>query len=1132
MLEEFELDGSARSALAVPRSDAEAVIHEIFQDHLMPAGAAAGHEIRSADLPPARIAGALRRLSAEFSMPLPPDLLTGTLTVESLARRLSQLAADQLSDLFGADLAADEPLAGPGAVPAGPLPGPDGETAALSSGQERIWRQLHDGEPSVGPALAAAWRLHGGLDPALLRQALDELAGRHPALRTVFPVRDGDPFQVVRAGAAGVALAIADLPADQRAADDRIRAELAAARCGPFDIAAGPLARAVLLRGGPDEHVLVLAVHRLVADARSLGILARDLGLLYGAACRGHRAALPALPITYTDFARWERQHWRGPAAGPLREFWRSELSTAELSTDSLTGTDITTAERDAPAGGRRTQLRRTWPATVGRGLDGVAERTGTSRAAVLLAVIQATLAGRSSRDEVIVGFSAANRRHPGTEDMVGVFENVVALRGDLSGNPSFQELAGRTAARLAAALEHQELPLEQVLDELARSPGGPGSAPFEVMVRLPGEPALDWTAAGLRAEAAGEAGHGPAGALALTIGEDRGTVCCEADYDPAACEPDKAGGLLDSLLVLAEAAAADPAARLSELPVLSGAELGRVLGEWNQTGAVVAAGTLPGLFEAQVARSPGAVAVVCGEREVSYRELNGRANRLARYLAGLGAGPECVVAVALERSVELIVALLGIAKCGAAYLPVDPGYPAGRIEHMLADAAPLCVVTARGAGLAAGPAGGPARVELDDPGVAAALAGLAAGDLGDGERRAALLPRHPAYVIYTSGSTGLPKGVVIEHQGLLNYLYWLQAEFRLTAQDRVLQKTPAGFDVSVWEFFWPLAVGAVLVFARPEGHKDPEYLAAVIREQGITIAHFVPSALQVFLQAPAAAQCSSLRRMTCSGEALPPELQDRFFEVFDRRQHSLHNLYGPTEATGDVTLHECEPGAGVVPIGAPVANTRAFVLDGWLRPVPVGVAGDLYVAGVQLARGYLGRRGLSAERFVACPFGSGGERMYRTGDVVRWSAGGELVFLGRADGQVKLRGFRVELGEVEAALAGVAGVAQAVAVVREDRPGDRRLAGYVVPATGAVLDPAAIRAAVSESLPDYMVPSVITIIDAVPLTPAEKLDRDALPVPEAGVAAGRAPRSADEEILCGLFADVLGVAVDGVDQG
>ena len=518
------------------------------------------------------------------------------------------------------------------------------------------------------------------------------------------------------------------------------------------------------------------------------------------------------------------------------------------------------------------------------------------------------------------------------------------------------------------------------------------------------------------------------------------------------------------------------------------------------------------------MARTPDAAAVTYGDEWLSYQGLNERANRLARVLVSRGAGPESVVAVVLERSTELIVSLLAVLKSGAAYLPVDPGYPAERVQFMLTDAAPRCVLTADG-------------LSADS----AELARQAGRDLIAADRLTPLWAGHPAYVIYTSGSTGVPKGVAVTHAGITNRLAWMQAEYQLGQDDRVLQKTPVSFDVSVWELFWPLLTGARLVLARPGGHKDPRYLAGLIDKMGITTAHFVPSMLEAFVRAVNHDECGCLRLVVCSGEELPGRLAARFTRQFTAK---LHNLYGPTETAVDSTAWACREGdVSLPPIGGPIANTQVYVLDEWLRPVPAGTPGELYIAGAGLARGYLRRTALTAQRFVACPFGTSGTRMYRTGDVVRWTGEGVLQFGGRADDQVKIRGFRVEPGEIEAVLADHPLIAQVVVTAREATPGDQRLVAYVVPASGdaeAVRDglAAAVREYAAGRLPEYMVPAAVVALASLPLTPSGKVDRLALPVPDyALVSSGREPATVREEILSGVIAEVLGTDLVGADD-
>jgi nonribosomal peptide synthetase DhbF len=555
---------------------------------------------------------------------------------------------------------------------------------------------------------------------------------------------------------------------------------------------------------------------------------------------------------------------------------------------------------------------------------------------------------------------------------------------------------------------------------------------------------------------------------------------------------------------------------------VLTAAERQRVLHAWNDTSRPVAETTLPELLERQAARTPDALAVTCEGRVLSYRELHGRANRLARFLVMLGAGPERLVAIALPRSELMVIALLGVLKAGAAYLPVDLDYPAGRIEFMLADARPALLITdtATAAGL---PAGGPRVICLDDPGTGAGLAGVPGTELTDGERAAPLLPAHPAYVIYTSGSTGTPKGLTITHAGVGSLAATQVGKLALSAPNRLLQVASPGFDAAFAELVQALGSGAALVLPDARRLLAGEELAEVVDRYEVTHATLTPRALA----SVPPGRLSTITHLVVAGEACPAGLMAQWASG-----RTMLNAYGPTEstvcATMSVPMSSTDP---VVPIGRPIWNTRVFVLDGGLRPVPVGVAGELYIAGAGLARGYLNRPGLTAERFVACPFGAG-ERMYRTGDLARWRSDGNLEFLGRVDDQVKIRGFRIELGEIEAVLAGQAGVARAAVLAREDQPGERRLVAYVVLAPGAQASPGGLRDAVARLLPGYMVPAAVVVVDALPLTASGKLDRRALPAPDfSGTAVGREPASPREEILCELFAQVLGVNRVGVDD-
>jgi amino acid adenylation domain-containing protein len=566
----------------------------------------------------------------------------------------------------------------------------------------------------------------------------------------------------------------------------------------------------------------------------------------------------------------------------------------------------------------------------------------------------------------------------------------------------------------------------------------------------------------------------------------------------------------------------------------LSTAERQRILVECNATAHPVECTTLPNLFEQQVVRTPDAVALVFENASLSYAQLNARANRLAHYLIEQGVGPDRVVAVALPRGMDLMVCLLAVIKSGAAYLPLDTDYPAERLAFMVADAQPLCTLTQRD--IVAMLSDEAAPLCLDDAHRAGALERCSEANPQDRDRSCPLLTQHPAYVIYTSGSTGKPKGVINTHAGVVNRLQWMQATYGLDVTDCVLQKTPSSFDVSVWEFFWPLLEGARLLLARPEGQKDPAYLADVIDRHGVTTVHFVPSMLQVFLLEPSASQCKSLRRVICSGEALSRPLQAQFHRTLECE---LHNLYGPTEAAIDVTAWACLAAdlSASVPIGRPIWNTQTYVLDAALRPVPLGVPGELYLAGEGLARGYLNRPGLTAERFIANPFDARGRRMYRTGDLARWRTDGALEYLGRTDHQVKLRGFRVELGEIEARILELPGVLETAVLLREDSPGDQRLVAYFCCAdhvdTRAVdqeqIHPSveAFQAHLRDSLPDHMIPAAYVRLQSLPLTLNGKLDRKALPAPKVDAYATKvfeAPQGEVEVSLAEIWATVLGV--------
>ncbi|MDA5146215.1 amino acid adenylation domain-containing protein [Streptomyces sp. AD681] len=966
----------------------------------------------------------------------------------------------------------------------------------LTAAQSGMWFAQALDPLSPAQNTAEYLEIDGPLDPVLFARALRLVAHETEALRVRIEDAPDGPVQHVPE--------TIELPLTVRESGTEaeavawMRADLAE----PFDLSSGPLFHHALFRVGAERWLWYQRIHHLVMDGYGYSLLVRRTAEVYSALVRaeepaprdfGHLADLVADDAAYRESAAFEadRAHWaeafadRPEAARladrgalPSRTFLRR---TAHLSPDS------TGRLKDLAA-----RLRATWPD-------------------VLIAAQALYTARATARTDVVLGLPMMGRMGSVALRVPGMVMNVLPLRLAVFPEETFAELVRRVVLGVREVRRHQRYRYEDIRRDLgllgeSRALVGPlvNVMPFDYGVDFAGAPAR-----------ASNLSAGPVDDLTVNVYDRADGRGLRVDHDgnPALYEDSDLAAHQERFLHLLDRLAdTDPQQPLAVHTAATSAEVALVVDEFNRTERPLPPTTLVGPIEAQAARTPDATALVFGDTTLTYAELNTRANRLARHLQALGAGPGTVVAVSVPRSVELVVTLLAVLKAGAAYLPLDPDYPAARLTYMLRDAAPVCAVTERAGRL---PDGTDAEVVVLD--------GLDVSSYPWTDPARALTPAHPAYVIYTSGSTGRPKGVVVPHRAIDNRLRWMQHEYGLTAADRVLQKTPSSFDVSVWEFFWPLREGATLVVAEPGAHKDPVRLARLIREQDVTTCHFVPSMLQVFLGTPETSGCADvLRRVFCSGEALPRETASAFARALPGVR--LHNLYGPTEAAVDVTYHACDPAdRGPVPIGRPVWNTRLYVLDTALQPCPPGVPGELYLAGTQLADGYLGRPELTAARFVADPFGPAGSRMYRTGDLARWTEKGEVEYLGRTDHQVKLRGQRIELGEIEAALAARPGVDAACALVRDDR-----LVGYV---TGDA-DPAGVRAALARELPEHMVPAAVVALDAFPLSPNGKLDRHGLPAPVfAGGTGGRPYASAREEALTGLFAEVLGVAGIGPDD-
>ena len=998
-----------------------------------------------------------------------------------------------------------------------------------SFGQRWMWllAEMDTGEPTYN--IPCALWLDGALDVSALGQAWGALLDRHEALRTTFRNQAGVPVQVVDDEPAAGPLVASSV--EQLAAGERAPAALAMIRDlarAPFDLATGPLVRTALIRLAPESHVLAVVIHHIVADGWSFRILIDELSADYEAISRGGSPVTAEPPIQYVDFAIWHVEHAEEGGYAAAERFWRAELADAPSPLPLPT---------DAPYPGRPTSagqaVSSTIDAVLADQLRQLATGQGSTLFAVLLAAYSVVLARLTGSDDLLIAVPMAARVKPETESVVGLFMNTVVIRVQIDRDKTLGDLLRSVHAATVRAMEHQDLPFARVV-ELVKPDRDPARLPLaQAMFAME----KSWTCTergGLRWRPEMMEIGTVKMEIELAVDDAPTGLRLLIRYNTALFESATAERLAGNLVAVLAQMAARPAARTSDLFVLAEREAA-ALAQWNATAKPPLTGddvTLRDLFEQQARRTPDAVAVVDDQGKLSYAELDRAAGVIADRLTAVSGetvsaetvSGESVVAVLAERSAELVTALLGVVKTGAAFLLLDPEYPPERLAYMLADSGVRIVLAQRHLADQL-PASGPPVLYLDDAPTWPVRAGVG--------RRPALHADNAAYLIYTSGSTGRPKGVINTHRGLLNRLDWMRSALSFGATDVLLQKTSVGFDVSVWEFFLPLTTGASLAMAQPGGHRDPGYLRAAIASFGVTLLHFVPSMLNSFLADTEAADddlratFATVRHIVCSGEELPVALARRCLEVLPRL--SIQVTYGPAEAAISVTTWQATPatlaGRSRVPLGGPVSNVTIHILDNQLRPVPVGAVGELYLGGIQVGRGYHRRPALTAQRFVPDPFGPAGSRLYLTGDHGRWRPDGTIEFMGRVDGQVKLRGMRIELGEIEAALREQPGVRDAAVAVKEIKPDDKRLVGYI---TGAPApDVTGLRTALAARLPGYMVPAAFVVLDALPLNGSGKMDRRALPEPDWGAVTGQAPvapRTPVEAGLAAIFAEVLGL--------
>ena len=965
--------------------------------------------------------------------------------------------------------------------------------------------------------MSTALQVSGPLNVEALQESFNTIVSRHEVLRTTFTIVDGVPVQVIAHNRLAELnmIDLSHVSAAER--EGEVLRLVKAEGSRPFNLSSDLMLRATLLNLEPTEHILLIVLHHIASDGWSIGVLSRELTALYETFSTGKSSSLPELPIQYADYAVGQRQWLQGKVLEAQLFYWKKQLQgvpVLQLPTD-----------RPRPAiqtfrGARRSLM---LPKTLSDELKVLSRKQGVTLFMTLLAAFQTLLHRYSGQEDIVVGSPIAGRTRSAVEGLIGFFVNTLVLRTTLSGNPSFRELMARVREVALDAYDHQDLPFEALVEKLNPDRDLSHSPLFQVMFALQNVPTSTLELLGLTVSFVKVDSRTAKLDLSLFMVEAADSLTASLEYNIDLFEEATISRMLVHFQTLLEGIAADPDRRLSGLPILTDAEKQQLLVQWNDAKSNYPKDKcIHELFEAQVDRSPNAVAVVFEDKQLTYRELNRRANQLAHHLRNLGVGPEALVGLCVERSLEMVVALLGILKSGGAYVPLDPTYPSERLAFMLADAqvsvlltqqqlveklsahrAPLVCLEAEWTGLAG--------ESQDNP-----VSSVAAANL--------------AYVIYTSGSTGKPKGVQITHRALVNFLHSMRQRPGLTSQDTLLAVTTISFDIAGLELYLPLTVGARVVMVRREVAADGRELSEKLSSSGATVMQATPATWRLVLEA--GWQGSRQVKILCGGEALPRELANQLLD----RGASLWNLYGPTETTVWSAVYAVESSGGTVFVGRPIANTQIYILDRYRQPVPVGVPGELYIGGDGVARGYVSRPELTEEKFIPNPFSDEqGVRLYKTGDLARYLPDGNIEFLGRVDHQVKIRGFRIELGEIEAVLSQHATVREAVVVAREDVPGEKRLVVYVVPSQEPAPTTSELRGFLQQKLPDYMVPSIFVMLEVLPLTPSGKVDRRALPVPAQSrlklESSFVAPRTQVEELVAGIWAQVLKLEQVGIED-